>query len=321
MLTDAIIMDVTKEHKSEREALRAQANREELKERIARAAPDEGRIEPLEDLFLNRSPRRKGPIHAVAQPCLCVIAQGSKDIQLAEHHYRYDPYHYLLVTADLPLVGHVVDASEEEPYLSLRLDLDPSLVSSVMVEAGHSASPNGADVRALDVSPLSPGLLDAAARLVRLIDNPDEAPVLKPMITREIVYRLLQGEQSDRLRHIAVLNGEAHRIARATQRLRENYDASIRIEDLADELGMSTSSFHKHFKSVTGMSPLQFQKQIRLQEARRLMLGEDLNASTAGYRVGYDDPSHFSREYKREFGRPPMQDIEQLRETASARAA
>jgi AraC-like DNA-binding protein len=138
------------------------------------------------------------------------------------------------------------------------------------------------------------------------------------MITREIIYRLLQGEQSERLRHIAVLNGQSHRIAEAVRRLRQNFDESIQVETLAEEFGMSQSSFYQHFKDFTGMTPLQFQKQLRLQEARRLMLGEDLNASTAGYQVGYDDPSHFSREYKRQFGRPPMRDVELLKETKTA---
>lgn len=296
------------------EKRKEEANRAELTERIVRALPEDGRIEPLEGLFLNRSSSPTEPLHAVVvQPCFCVIAQGGKEIHLGEHRYRYDPYKYLLVTAELPLTGEVLDASEEEPYLSLRLDLDPSLVSSVMVEAGHTAPPDGSDVRAIDVNPLSDSLLDASVRLVRLLETPEDAPVLKPMITREIIYRLLQGEQSERLRHVAVLNGQGHRIAEAVRRLRQNFDESIQVETLAEEFGMSSSSFYQHFKDFTGMSPLQFQKQLRLQEARRLMLGEDLNASTAGYRVGYDDPSHFSREYKRQFGRPPMQDVEQLR--------
>lgn len=266
----------------------------------------------MDGLYLNRSSTTNEPLHAVvAQPCFCVIAQGEKEIQLGEHRYPYDPYKYLLVTAELPLTGQVVDASEEEPYLSLRLDLDPSLVSSVMVEAGHTAPPDGSDVLAIDMNPLSDSLLDAAVRLVRLLEDTEDAPVLKPMITREIIYRLLQGE---RLRHIAVLNGQGHRIAEAVRRLRQDFDQSIQVNTLAEEFGMSQSSFYQHFKDFTGMSPLQFQKQIRLQEARRLMLGENLNASTAGYRVGYDNPSHFSREYKREFGRPPMQDVERLRE-------
>ncbi len=308
-------MDPTIHDPSETETLRAKANRTELAERIAQTVPGDGRVETLEGLVLNRVSSSGGPLDAVVtEPCLCVIAQGSKEVHLGDHNYRYDPYQYLLITGELPLMGQVLDATEERPYLSLRLALDASVVSSVMVEAGHTASEHGADVRALDVSPLDTGLLDAVTRLVRLIDAPDEAPVLKPMITREIVYRLLQGEQGDRLRHIAVLNGQRHRIAEAVQQLRRDFDQSIQVERLAKEFGMSQSSFYQHFKDFTGMTPLQFQKQLQLQEARRLMLTEDLNASTAGYQMGYDDPSHFSREYKREFGRPPMQDIEQLRE-------
>ena len=305
----------------QREAFRAHANREELAERIGRAIPEDGRVEPLEGLFLNRASSPVGPLHAVSQPCLCVMAQGSKEVHLGERRYRYDPYHYLLVTAELPVVGHVLEASEERPYLSLRLVLDAALVSSVMVEAGHAARRSGADVRAIDVSPLGADLLDAVVRLVRLLDVPDEAPVLAPLITREIVYRLLTGAQGDRLRHVAVLNGRRHCITKAVRRLGEDFDQSIGVEHLAEELGMSTSSFHHHFKAVTDMSPLQFQKQLRLQEARRLMLGEDLDAATAGYRVGYDDASHFSREYKRLFGRPPMRDVERLRDAAKASAA
>lgn len=158
------------------ERRKEEANRAELTERIARALPEDGRIEPLEGLFLNRSSSPTEPLHAVVvQPCFCVIAQGAKEIHLGEHRYRYDPYKYLLVTAELPLTGEVLDASEEEPYLSLRLDLDPSIVSSVMVEAGHTAPPDGSDVRAIDVNSLSDSLLDAATRLVRLLDNPDDA--------------------------------------------------------------------------------------------------------------------------------------------------
>ena len=159
------------------------------------------------------------------------------------------------------------------------------------------------------------------ARLVRLLDSPTEARFLAPLITREIVYRLLTGEQGGRLRHTAVLGGHSHRIARALERLRKEFDQPLRIEDIARELGMSVSGFHHHFRAVTAMSPLQFQKQIRLQEARRLMLGEDLDAASAGYRVGYGDASHFNREYKRLFGAPPVRDVERLREAALASAS
>jgi AraC-like DNA-binding protein len=168
----------------------------------------------------------------------------------------------------------------------------------------------------MDVGPLNVGLLDAVVRLVRLVDAPADERILAPKIKWEIVYRLLVGEQGNRVRHIATLGGQSNRIAEAIDRLRREFDRAIRIENLAHELGMSVSSFHFHFKEVTGMSPLQFQKQLRLQEARRLMLGEDLDAAGAGYRVGYDDPSYFSREYKRLFGAPPMRDVDRLRGVA-----
>jgi AraC-like DNA-binding protein len=242
-----------------------------------------------------------------------VIAQGSKEILLGERRYRYDPFHYLLVTAELPVVGHVLEASEERPFLGLVLTLDAALVSSVMVEAGYAVRQSSANVRALDVSPLGASLLGAVVRLVRLLDAPDEGPILAPLIKREIIYRLLQGAQSSRLRHIAMLNGSSHRITQAVKRLHERFDQPLQIERLAEELGMSPSSFYYHFKAVTDMTPLMFQKQLQLQEARRLMLSEELDAATAGYRVGYNDASHFNREYKRLFGRPPMRDIERLR--------
>lgn len=175
-------------------------------------------------------------------------------------------------------------------------------------------------MKAIDVSPLDAGLLDAVVRLIRLLNSPTDARFLAPLVTREIVYRLLAGEQGDRLRYIAALGGHTHRIAKAIERLRKDFDQPLRIEDLAGELGMSVSGFHHHFKEVTAMSPLQFQKQLRLQEARRLMLDEHLDATSAGYRVGYDDASHFNREYKRLFGAPPMRDVERLRQAAWERA-
>lgn len=225
--------------------------------------------------------------------------------------------HYLLATVELPIVSQILEASQARPYLSLRLDLDPTLVGSVMVEAGYPSPQNRANVKAIDVSPLDASLLDAVVRLVRLLDAPAEAPVLMPLITREIIYRLLIGEQGSRLRQIAILGGYTHHIARAVDRLRKDFNQPLWIENIARELGMSVSGFHHHFKSVTAMSPLQFQKQLRLQEARRLMLGENLDATSAAYRVGYDDASHFNREYKRLFSAPPMRDVEQLREAAS----
>ena len=200
--------------------------------------------------------------------------------------------------------------------LSLRLQLDPTLVGSVMVEAGDVAPQNHADVRAINVSSLDDELLDATVRLVRLLEAPVEAHFLAPLITREIIYRLWMGEQHERLRHIAVLGGYTPHIARAIERFHQDFDQPLRIEGIARELGMSVSGFHHHFKAVTAMSPLQFQKRLRLQEARRLMLGEGLDAASAAYRVGYHDASYFNREYKSLFGLPPMRDMERLRGTA-----
>jgi AraC-like DNA-binding protein len=299
-----------------RAARRAQANRNELVERIARAVHRDGRVFPLEGLSLHRESTTKELVHSVSFPAFAVIAQGSKEVFLGDDRYQYDPMHYLLVTSELPIVTCVLEASQEEPYLSLAVRLDPSLVGSVMVEAGHIAAQRRASVRAIDVSPLDAGLLDAVVRLVRLLDTPAEAPFLLPLITREIVYRLLVGEQGERLRQVVLQGGHSQRIARAISVLRSEFDQPLQVEELAQELGMSPSSFYHHFKAVTAMSPLQYQKQIRLQEARRLMLGEGLDAASAGYRVGYNDASHFSRDYKRLFGQPPLRDVERLREAA-----
>jgi AraC-like DNA-binding protein len=299
------------------EAQRAQASRDELAERIARAVPGDGTAEPLEGLRLRRASAPTELGHGTSYPSFCVIAQGSKETRLGDRRYRYDPAHYLVATTALPIASRVSEASEERPYLGLVLRLDPTLVGSVMVEAARPAPRGRAAVTAIAVSPLDAGLLDAVVRLVRLLDAPADARVLAPLIKREIVYRLLVGEQGDRVRQIAALGGETNRIAEAIDRVRNAFDRPLRIEDLARDLGMSVSGFHHHFKAVTAMSPLQFQKQLRLQEARRLMLGGDLDAASAGYRVGYGDPSHFTRDYKRLFGAPPMRDVERLRGAAT----
>ncbi len=313
---EEVPMDVMNHQQAEREAQRVQANREELVERIARAIRADGTTQPLQGLHLYRHSLPLEQVYSVVEPSLCVVAQGSKEFLLGESRYRYDPLHYLLVTVDLPNVGQVLEASQERPFLSLRLELAPALVSSVMLEAGHSSPPGPAEVRAISVSPLDTNLLDAVVRLTRLLDALDEAPVLLPLITREIIYRLLVGEQGGRLRHLAILGGYTPHIARAIERLRQEFDRPLRIGSLARELGMSVSVFHHHFKAVTALSPLQFQKRLRLLEARRLMLGEDLDAASAAYRVGYHDASHFNREYKSLFGVPPMRDVQRLREGA-----
>lgn len=306
-------MEQIKTEQEKRDLARIQANREELVERIVRILPDDGPAEPLEGLHLYRSSVPLGQVHSVLGPSFCVIAQGSKEVLLGGSRYRYDPFHYLISTIALPRVSSILEASPEHPYLSIRLELSATLVSQVMAEAGSITQKRQNDVLALDVSRLHLDLQDPVLRLVRLADTPNEATVLMPLITREIVYRLLTGDQGARLRHMAVLGGNASLIARVVERLREDFDQPLRVEELARELGMSVSGLHHHFKTVTAMSPMQFQKQIRLQEARRLMLSEDLDAASAAFRVGYNDAAHFNREYKSHFGEPPRRDVHRLR--------
>jgi AraC-like DNA-binding protein len=315
-------MDPMNRLDSEREVRVAQAGREELAERVGQVVREEGTFDLPAGLRLLRSSSPTELEHGVSFPAFCVVAQGSKEVLLGDDRYRYDANHYLITAAALPIASRITEASQERPYLGVVLGLDPALVGSVMVEAGHPAPREHAPVRAFDVSPLDAGLLEAVVRLVRLLDAPaDEARFLRPLVAREIVFRLLKGEQGDRLRQTAVLGGHSHRIAGALERLREDFDRPLRIEDIAREVGMSVSGFHHHFKAVTAMSPLQFQKRMRLQAARRLMLGEDLDAAGAGYRVGYSNTSQFSREYKRLFGAPPARDVEQLREAAMESSA
>ena len=289
--------------------------RDELAERIGRALRADGTTEPLAGLHLHRMSQPTERVPGVSTPSFCVIAQGSKKVYLGEKCYDYDPYRYLLVTVELPITAYILEASHGRPYLSVRVDLDPALVGSVMVEAGLPAPRSQSDAKALAVSVLDDDLLDATLRLVKLIDKPAEARVLAPLVKREIVFRLLLGEQGHRLRHLPLLGGHTHRIAQAVERLRTEFDRPLRIDALARELGMSSSGFHDHFKAITDLSPLQFQKELRLREARRLMLGEHLDATSAGFRVGYHEASHFSRDYKKHFGISPTRDIEHLRAT------
>ena len=300
----------------ERDLERERAARAELAELIVHHVAEDGRIEAAPGLFLFRFSSPTGPLYAVAEPSLCVIVQGSKELFLGDQRYRYDASRYLLVSAEVPAVGHIIEASKERPYLAVRLVLDPLVVTATLTETTSPAARSYPAVKAVAVNRIDANLLDPVVRIVRLIDAPHDYAVLAPLAAREIVYRLALGEQGRRLRQIAVVGGRTPRIARAIERLRKDFDKPIRITSLARQLGMSVSGFHHHFKAVTAMSPLQFQKQLRLQEARRLLLAGDVDAATAGYQVGYDDPSHFSREYKRHFGQPPLRDVERLREAA-----
>lgn len=243
---------------------------------------------------------------------LCVVAQGKKSIWLNGERYIYDPSRYLLVSLDLPLTGQVEEASREKPMLCWSLVLDFKEIASVLEEMGPAARARPAECVGLLIEPMDAELFDAVVRLTRLVDKPDEIAVLGPLVRKEIYYRLLTSRHGALLQRMTAENGNAQRLAVGMQWLRRNAMRPIRMEDLAREMHMSVSAMYSSFRGVTGMSPLQFQKQLRLQEARRLMLLERLDAGDAGRRVGYRSASQFSREYGRFFGAPPMRDIERL---------
>lgn len=303
---------------SKREAQRLRSNSEELIDRMAAALPNDGTLEALPGFRLSRFSNPTEPVQSVFPPSFCFVVQGSKLAMLGEEVFRYDPEHYMIYTVDLPLTFQVEKASEERPYFGFQLDLEPALVASVITESGIRLKKGDASTKAMNVSSVDADLLDAVVRLVRLVETPAERKVLAPLIIKEIVYRLFIGGQGARLSHIIGSGGDTRRISKAISHLRKHFDEQLKMEEVARELGMSVSGFHHHFKSVTSMSPLQFQKHLRLQEARRLMLGEDMDAASAGFRVGYEDPSHFSREYKRHFGAPPHHDIANLRSRLEA---
>jgi AraC-like DNA-binding protein len=263
-------------------------------------------------LRLSRFSAPSDLVALVYEPSLCLVAQGAKEVLLADEAYRLDPAHFLLVSVDLPVDARVVEASPGRPYLAVRIALDPSVVGELLAD-GMTAPPLPPPARGLAVTPVEPPLLDAVTRLVDLLDSPQDIEPLAPLVLREITYRVLAGPQGLRLRQIASAGAPAQRIARAIRWLKDHFADPLRIESLARQVRMSPSAFHLHFKSVTAMSPLQYQKRLRLQEARRLMLGEGLDAAEAAFRVGYESPSQFSREYRRMFGSPPRQDVAALK--------
>jgi AraC-like DNA-binding protein len=252
--------------------------------------------------------------HDVSEPFLGIIVQGKKAVLLGEETYQYSMAQYLVVSVDLPLSAFVVEATIDKPYLGFNLRLDShQLYDIITAQTGLTSSKKENSVRGLFVSNAESSLLDCAIRLTRLLDTPQDIPMLAPMIIREIYYRLLVGEQGRAVRQIATLGSNMQRIAEVIQRIKAELTKSMRVEDLAQYASMSPSSFHYHFKAVTSMSPLQYQKQLRLLEARRLMLAESSDATSAAYQVGYESTSQFSREYSRLFGAPPIRDIERLR--------
>ncbi|QLE52032.1 AraC family transcriptional regulator [Nostoc sp. C057] len=267
----------------------------------------------IEQLEFQRESSASTSLQGVCEPIFAILVQGKKEALLGEETYRYGAAQYLVVSVDLPLSAFIVEATPEQPYLGFKLNLDPRQLCDIITAQTSEIEEKKNSVRGLFVSTIDAPLLDCAMRLTRLLDTPQDIPILAPMIIREIYYRLLMGEQGEAVRQIATSGSNMQRIAEVIKLIKTDFTKPMRVEELAGQASMSSSSFHHHFKKVTSMSPLQYQKQLRLLEARRLMLAENSDAANAAYQVGYESPSQFSREYSRMFGAPPIRDIERLR--------
>jgi len=254
---------------------------------------------------------------ALYEPSICLVAQGAKRAHLADESYVYDVDHYLVTSVHLPTTFQVIKASPGEPYLGLLLKIDLREMSQMMVDSNLPAARPQQTGRGMAIGEVNLPLLSAFQRLVGLLDHPEDVPILAPIVQREILYRLLVGEQGARLRRIASTGSQGNQIARTIEWLKGHFTQPLSMDDLAGRARMSSSSFYTHFRSMTSLSPLQYQKHLRLQEARRLMLTEHLDATTAALQVGYESPSQFSREYSRLFGAPPLRDVSNLRGIAA----
>jgi AraC-like DNA-binding protein len=296
------------------------AARNLLREKIARLTGRGSlRTTAVPELSLYRWETPSEPVSYLHGPSVCLIAQGAKQVMLGDELYEYDANHLLITSVGMPVIAQVTEASQEHPYLGLTLQLNLHLMAQLITDNALPLPLARESGRGMAVSEVATPLLDAFVRLLDLLDEPADIPMLSPLVQREIHYRLLVGDQGLRLRQIVEAGSQSHQIVRAIEWLKENFTQPLRIEDLATYASMSTSSFHHHFRELTAMSPLQFQKSLRLQEARRLMLTEHLDAATTALRVGYESPSQFSREYRRLFGAPPLRDLRSLHQIAAGR--
>lgn len=274
---------------------------------------DGDHITAIPSLFFIRHSKVTGPTYGVYKPSFCIVVQGAKEVWLAQERFKFTPADYLIASVDLPIVAQVTEASSEIPYLGFQLQFTPGQILEVLSDSQVEPRPKEDPKRAMFVSRMESSLLDAVIRLANLLDNPADIPVLAPLFTKEILYRVLQGRHGVSLMQIAIEGSSTYRIRGVIEHIMNNFDRSFRIEELAEMANMGVSSLHRHFKEVTAMSPIQFQKQLRLQEARRLLLSESSDAADVAFRVGYESPSQFSREYTRMFGMPPIEDIKNLR--------
>jgi AraC-like DNA-binding protein len=291
-----------------------------LKASIARTAGDGLTHTALPGVSVVRSTTITEPLASMAEPTLAIIAQGVKETELNGRTFTYGPGQFLVVSVDLPVIGHLVQASADEPFLAFVLELRPDKIAALLLETapGATARPGGGDATpaGIAVSDASGALLDATGRLLALLDAPDDAAALAASIEREVLWRLLTGPQGATVRQIGLADSRLAHVARAIRWIRVHYDKTLRVEELAALATMSVSSFHRHFRAVTSMTPIQYQKQIRLREARARLLAQAGDVTGVGFAVGYDSPSQFSREYRRMFGAPPSHDAQALRDAA-----
>jgi AraC-like DNA-binding protein len=300
------------------EAVRGEALRSELVKVLDARANSEGRNQTaIPELNLYRFSHPSEPANVLLEPAVYIVVQGRKKVTVGDETYIYDRSQYLAVSVDLPAVGNVFEATPEEPYLCMTLTVDPRELAALIVETGRQVPRDAHDGRALYVSALEASLLDGFLRLVRLLDTPQDVAILGPLILREIHYRLLQSEQFGRLAQIAIGDNRLRRVSGAIGWIKQHFAKPLQIDALAKQVNMSPSALHHHFKAVAGMSPVQYQKHLRLQEARRLLLADATSAEAVAYEVGYASASQFNREYVRLFGQPPRRDAERLRAAAS----
>ncbi|WP_435228309.1 AraC family transcriptional regulator [Streptomyces sp. Tue6028] len=271
----------------------------------------------IDGVLISKVERPDPPSPSMSGTVLAVIAQGAKRLALGERVHEYGAGQYLVASVDLPVTGHFTEAGPGHPALGFGLTLDPSTIAELLLQAGPGDAPRAGQgaLPAIAVSDAPRELLDAVVRLLRLLDRPRDRTVLAPLIKREIVWRLITGEQGGIVRQLGLADSSLSHVARAVRWIRDHYAEAIRVEDVARLSGMSVSAFYRNFQAVTAMSPIQFQKQIRLQEARLLLATHCDDITGVGHRVGYDSPSQFSREYRRQFGAPPSQDAANLRHT------
>ncbi len=302
-------------HSDDRQRLDYALN--ELQSILIRHTPTTGtHTTAIPCLSIVRAEETSEPLVTVYKPSICVVAQGAKTAMLADETYRYDPYSFLITSVDLPIAGRISEASSSIPYLGLKLSFDTDVIMDVVQMMDHSArtdSETQETATGITVNAMSPPIMDTVVRLLQLLDQPQDIPVLAPLMIRELVYRILQSQHGHVLYPFAVTDSYSYRIARTIQFIKQHYNEPLEMEQLARDVQLSSSAFHKHFKRITTMSPLQYQKTIRLQEAQRLMLTEAMPAADAAFAVGYESPSQFSREYARLYGKPPMQNIHDMR--------